>query len=199
MNSVLFARLSGLILNYFAAILVREIVFKEFNDVVIEIISEQLAEVNLKVERAARAVYLFVDTDEMLLLAKAAATEVRDWDWVLHDALDVFCDVAEAKETPPAFSLHILEDDVSADVRFVAANDARGKDAAIGFDIADSDVMYINKRLGLAASNRVRHTTWTRAIRLFLLLWANVNSPPKGPMHLNVVVKNVCDAAARAW
>ena len=80
MNSVLFARLSGLILNYFAAILVREIVFKEFNDVVIEIISEQLAEVNLKVERAARAVYLFVDTDEMLLLAKAAATEVRDWD-----------------------------------------------------------------------------------------------------------------------
>ena len=61
------------------------------------------------------------------------------------------------------------------------------------FHIAEGDVGHRNKRLSLASSIRIKHAAITVAIRLLLLLWADVDAPPDRFVDLNVVIDYVRD------
>lgn len=103
--------------------------------------------------------------------------------------------------TPPAVHVDVLEVDVPAWVRGVAADDAWREETTLGGDVPECDVPHVDQWLGLAALKWVGHATCSATIWLLLLLWPDVDTEPDRVVDLYVLVEDVSDlsGAVDSW
>jgi len=95
---------------------------------------------------------------------------------VSDDTLDILNDVVEAESGPKGLIGDVLEGEVGAGVRLVAADDTRRQNVAVLLDVPQGDVMHFDKRLALTGDQRVKHASRiARGTWLVLLLGADVD------------------------
>ena len=105
----------------------------------------------------------------------------------------ILCDVAVVEQGEPAGGIDVFEIDVAARIGLVAADDTWRKDTIGGDHIAQGDVLYGDKSLGLALlEDWVEHATWAVSIGLLLLLRTDVDTPPDRHVYLKIFIKNIC-------
>ena len=89
---------------------------------------------------------------------------------------NVLNNVVATKEAPPAMCPHVVEDESSAWIGLVAANDARWQDCAVLLNVPQRDIVHIDERLGLAGHEWVQEAARVVVFaRLVLLLWTDVD------------------------
>lgn len=107
----------------------------------------------------------------------------------------ILSDKAKPKQTPPAMDVNVVPDEVCAGMSHVAADNSGWENAAMRSDVVKLDVFHSDKGLGctscIAASKRVKHTSWTSTTRLLLLLRTNIDVPPDWVVNYNVSVGNI--------
>ena len=119
----------------------------------------------------------------------------RFWECVLDRARSIFSNEAPLHVVPPGSHVDVLEVDVSAWIGLVAANKAGRQHAASGCNVPESDIPYIDARLRLTVLERIGHTARATAVRLLLLLRADVYSPPNRIVHADAIVEKVSNLA----
>lgn len=118
-------------------------------------------------------------------------SEVRIWIAVYIGAMSILTDVSPIHIFGPAVDLHIDEVDVLTWVRCVTSDDAWVDESALRGHVLKCDVSHVDQWLRLTALERVSEAAGTRAIRLLLLLWSNVDAKPKWEVDVEVFVKDV--------
>lgn len=94
----------------------------------------------------------------------------------------------------PLVSSHIVKEEVSAGICFVAPDNHWEEKAIIDHYVLQCDVPHSNSRLSCALTftiKRVKHTSRPVSVWLFHLLRTNINSPPMWCLHSNIFVPNV--------
>lgn len=94
----------------------------------------------------------------------------------------------------PSLSLHIFKGHIQTRVSLVTSQNDREQKTTSYQNIFKFDVSDVDSRLCLASSfriERIEHAARSSSVRLFLLLWAEINRPPYRLMHSDILVKDV--------
>lgn len=103
------------------------------------------------------------------------------------------------KKAPPATHTDVVKNESRARVSLIAADDAWRQNSPIYINVPQRYILYIDEWLSLAGNDRVKEAARISiAPRLVLLLRTNVNSPPDGSPHLQVLVDNIGNDASGA-
>ena len=87
--------------------------------------------------------------------------------------------------------MDIVPNEPGARIGLITAYDSWWKDSSMLNYVVESDIFHVDKWVCFATAYWVRHATGTSAVRLLLLLWTDVNTPPNWIVNRDVVIDNV--------